>query len=868
MSVDNPVTNNSSCQPVLLLPPSTSATSQPSDDMENDDSSDVVCSSDKEAIVPGRISRPYGSGLGNLGNTCFMNSTLQCLAHTDPLRRYFLSGDYRRDLNRDNPLGTGGDLAERFAELLAEMWGTTTSTTNGYGSYSSSYNSLVVYPRRFKQTLGRHAEQFIGYDQHDSQELATYLLDALHEDTNRITRKPYVEKPEQGENESDEHAANKAWALHLKREDSRVQEFFMGQVKSRVQCCKPNCGRISTTFEPSLFLSVPIPGSSEKTINITFVPLDTSRRAQSIHVRVSKTALIRDAIQKLIQQLRAYRLIGDDELLGEEDFCLADVFEKYIYGWLEPEDSVDRIGPNDKIFAYQLTPLAQSKMTENDRVGGEAIEKCLIEKFDLRERQTPRRYQLPTAVLSELNTGEEWSKRLEHYLYYPIGYAVAFNRKRSTIGERVKFYNKLCTFIDTCYQDVDNDMVGQKRSREETSSGSLRIMVDPNEDPLPCLRGRCDSNQQFKNVERRLDVAIIEFAAGKLRLGIIQEKEAEQNRYPNGVVIQMRTRRLSQDFAEPFLLRIPPNTTVYGLRQQLAKYLSRAIKKSYSSKPSPASGESTSERHVDVVERDSRSFGDPDLMTLRQIPLTYQTYGDTKTKGRLSFGDKLGALAIDGGGNDGGRPVQLASPSDPDETVLVAHTVGERASIFMHWTDDLCAQYFDEEEFHRVECPAITAMDDGPVSGTRTAKNNFTVLDCIEKHCQQEQLEASEMWYCNRCKEHVRAWKQFSLYRSPPILIIHLKRFQYSATTHRRDKIDDFIEFPLKGLDLTGQVMSYEDDQRPIYDCYAVSNHYGGLGGGQYVEQTLCECVCICYGHCLSYLTRACFFFFCSFPYE
>ena len=76
------------------------------------------------------------------------------------------------------------------------------------------------------------------------------------------------------------------------------------------------------------------------------------------------------------------------------------------------------------------------------------------------------------------------------------------------------------------------------------------------------------------------------------------------------------------------------------------------------------------------------------------------------------------------------------------------------------------------------------------------------------------------------------------MYRTPPILIIHLKRFHFSSTTHRRDKIDTLIDFPLNDFDLRDIVKHSETGegggQEPIYDCYAVSNHFGGLGGGHY----------------------------------
>lgn len=86
--------------------------------------------------------------------------------------------------------------------------------------------------------------------------------------------------------------------------------------------------------------------------------------------------------------------------------------------------------------------------------------------------------------------------------------------------------------------------------------------------------------------------------------------------------------------------------------------------------------------------------------------------------------------------------------------------------------------------------------------------------------------------YCPTCKEHRQATKKLDLWRLPDILVVHLKRFSYSR--YLKNKLDTFVNFQLSNLDLSQYVMHKDATQSHMYELYAVSNHYGGLGGGHY----------------------------------
>merc|ERR1719317_406483 len=215
-------------------------------------------------------------GLCNLGNTCFMNSVLQCLFQCGPFRSFFLQKRYREDINMDNPLGWSGNVANGWGALMEKIWG------NQY---------KTVAPTKFKKVIGKVAPRFDGYQQQDSQEFLTFLLDGLHEDLNRIKRKPVTENPESDGKVPDAEIADLSWETFRKRNDSFLVNILYGQLKNQIVC--PKCQTTSIVFDPFTFLQLPLPVDNQREISFTFVPADPIIPPTKLKVKVSAVEFIR-----------------------------------------------------------------------------------------------------------------------------------------------------------------------------------------------------------------------------------------------------------------------------------------------------------------------------------------------------------------------------------------------------------------------------------------------------------------------------------------------------------------------------------------------------------------------------------------------
>ncbi|KAM3587416.1 uncharacterized protein V6R79_004754 [Siganus canaliculatus] len=276
-------------------------------------------------------------GLSNLGNTCFMNSAVQCLSNIAPLTEYFLKDKYRDELNEDNPLGMKGEIARAYAELTKQLWS---------GKYS------YVTPRPFKTQVGRFAPQFSGYQQQDSHELLAFLLDGLHEDLNRIRKKPYIQLKD-ANGRPDKVVAEEAWDNHIKRNDSIIVDIFHGLFKSTLVC--PVCFKVSVTFDPFCYLTLPLPMKKERTLEVYLVRLDPLAKPMQYKLTVPKVGYISDLCTSLSN------LSG----VPAEKMIVTDIYNHRFHRIFATNENLSSIMERDDIYVFEL---AVNRVEDTDHV--------------------------------------------------------------------------------------------------------------------------------------------------------------------------------------------------------------------------------------------------------------------------------------------------------------------------------------------------------------------------------------------------------------------------------------------------------------------------------------------------------------------
>ena len=188
-------------------------------------------------------------GLNNVGLTCYMNSTLQCLLHIPELTNFFLNA-YVEFSNKNEKIiqktETKGKISKEYKALLTEIF----SNSRNFFGFDSS-----VSPKKFNDLISRLNPQFSKYQSNDAKDLIIYLLQEMHEELNYFGGKKLQKIPQC--NQLDESDSFKFfYEVNSKMNFSIISYLFWGIVKQTTIC--KVCKSTLFNFQYFQYLSFPL----------------------------------------------------------------------------------------------------------------------------------------------------------------------------------------------------------------------------------------------------------------------------------------------------------------------------------------------------------------------------------------------------------------------------------------------------------------------------------------------------------------------------------------------------------------------------------------------------------------------------------
>lgn len=773
-----------------------------------------------------RQSRPKGIvGLTNLGNTCYMNSALQCVRSVEELTEFFRGDFYKRDLNYDNPLGYRGQVAKAYGEFVHQI----------YNSASS------VAPSNFKKVVGKCNTSFAGYGQQDSQEFIAFLLDGMSEDLNRIKNKPYIQKPDSTDEMVEDAAALKAfadrnWHDYKARNDSVVTDLFAGMYKSTLTC--PVCHKVSIVFDPFNNLTLQLPIENNWSKEIIYYPLYD--RPFKIDVDIDKNGTILDL------KLFCAKRTGHD---ASKMICA----EAYKYKFFKIFDNTDvisecSISANEIVCVYELSDVPTNYNPDKQKKFSQFSYSNKDHDPQV-DPDSPQADRLLVPVFHRHEKTNSLNRKVKQFFGLP-SYVVLSRRDRSSYDRLMK---KLLgpvlgmTTVDILAKeaasasDEDSDTLLVSEDSSALPSPSASATSVQGDDSLVDVSMRDTSsesgNKEPPRAERYLRLLRSEKPVPSKIKSLFAIKYIHTD---EGIVNGWNSVQDNSDFRDV-------HERAAELEPRQATNPTRGSDEGYDSATEDTASPGVTQDGSDEISESGTSGSvnsDEDVSDLPPPTSMLSSGKDSrgaskhqkkqmyKRKGRRIMGKTRSPRSP----KPAPQPrISMASDAGlilPGDAIILDWEEGAWEGLFggssLDGKDEFRGQLTHEE----LDTFEDKELEDKRQTRNSRKKNGVSLEDCLREYGKPEILSEANLWYCPRCKEHRRAEKKFELWKVPDILVMHLKRF--SSSRNFRDKLDIKVDYPVEGLDLSTMVRDQTDGKSLTYDLIAVDCHFGGLGGGHY----------------------------------
>ena len=717
-------------------------------------------------------------GLNNLGNTCYMNTGLQCLSNCELLTKYFL-GDYYKDfINKDNPIGSQGEIVEKYSQLIHHLW---------------QGDKDCISPIQFKQAFGKMYNAFKDYRQQDSQEFISYLLDSLHEDLNKVKTKPYIDTKNIPSNLTDEEQFKIEKDFYLCRNQSFIEDLIYGFYKSTLFCPDKNCNNISKSFEPFNMITLSLVNEAQirklqeyqeeknkklgiKIITVTFIPFKLILRPLKFPVKVKKEMDINE-FKKKIEIITGFN---------------KNTFEIY------------------KMQSTEFVPIKPNIVLLEDFLKGE-------KKLYL--------FQIPPYVFGKSSD------------YFDKAYECLNNDHDKLYLEEEKYegndlYKEYNKKEKKCKTDDDLHLGNINPNR-------MNIIIENNEDEKKVNRVKDDEDIEMKDIERKDEMNDIEMKDETLTFDRKEWIKAEfynysysneKNKEKINEEIRINNSRII------YLNREIDNSSIYlyilemleGVRSDLDDI--KAIWFSDIKEVTKEMSKKDNKKKSNIYDY---------FNEIQHHPLFLQYLGyfnfnkDNIMKKKEGWKNTI--FTFDPEEHTIKKELSKALENNEIEDIEFLFKIVWKPSFSEEYNEGTSPIEIEKseklEEIFRYqrenEIINKNMMEKEKEKEKEGKKKNkkLKLEELLSNFNEKEKLSKDNQWYCPKCKQFQLADKKMEIYSANEIVIIHLKRFRNNR------KIENLVEFPLEGLNLKDYLPKNEDC---IYDLFAVANHVGGLHGGHY----------------------------------